>query len=153
MLGPQSRREAPVQVGRTVETILAEWRARERELEAPDAGDRKLLEARIAALRDEHRMAVAARAAEAEALRRAEGIRTVPRGADPEKVYLARRSALFRNLTATGSLDGLEAGHRIAAWERSDDAAGLDRLTPAFWDAAARWLLEWTKRTITEDAS
>jgi len=42
---------------------------------------------------------------------------------------------------------------RIAAWERSDEAADLDRLTPAFWNAAARWLLEWTKRTITEDAS
>jgi hypothetical protein len=74
-----------VQLGRTVDTILAEWRALERELEAPDAGDRKLIDARIVALRDEHRMAVAARANEAEALRRAEGIGTVPRGADPER--------------------------------------------------------------------
>jgi len=70
---------------------------------------------------------------------------------DPEKIYKARRSALFRNLTAAGSLDGLEAGHRIAAWERSDEAAALDRFTPEYWETAERWLLEWTKRTIAED--
>jgi hypothetical protein len=132
--------------------ILAEWRALERELEGLDGIDRELVEARIAASREEHRLAIAARAAEAEELRRAEGMRTVARRGDPEKIYVARRSALFRNLTATGSLDGLEAGHRIAAWERSHDAAGLDRLTPAFWEAAERWLLDWTKRTITDDA-
>jgi hypothetical protein len=142
-----------LQVGRTVETILAEWRARERELGGLDRSARKLVEARIAALRDEHRLAVAARVAEAEALRGAGGIGAVTRRGDPEKIYLARRAALFRKMTGTDSLDGLEAGHRLAAWERSDEAAALDRLTPAFWETAERWLLEWTKRTITEDES
>lgn len=64
------------------------------------------------------------------------------RRADPERIYQARRAATFGNLTRTGVVDELEAEHRIAAWERSPEAAALDRLTSAFWDAADRWLAE-----------
>jgi hypothetical protein len=50
---------------RTVESILAEWRQLERELErASDADSREDLQARIAQIRDEHGRAVAVRLAE-----------------------------------------------------------------------------------------
>lgn len=62
------------------------------------------------------------------------------RRAYPERIYQARRSALFRNLSATGAIDELDAEHLIAAWERSPDAEALDRFTPEFWEAAARWI-------------
>lgn len=71
----------------------------------------------------------------------------VARRADPERIYLARRSALFRNLSATGAIDELEAEHLISAWERSSAAAALDRLTQAYWQAAEAWIaLERAKR-------
>lgn len=62
------------------------------------------------------------------------------RRADPERIYLARRAALFRNLSAAGRIHELEAEHLIASWEGSPDAALIERLTPAFWVAAARWI-------------
>ena len=52
-------------VGRSVETILEEWRAVERRLSNANEADRPILEARIAALREEHRCAIAARQVEA----------------------------------------------------------------------------------------
>ena len=55
-------------VDHTVETILDRWRELERELEGVDEGDRELLEGRIAALREEHRVAMAARSVEADEL-------------------------------------------------------------------------------------
>ena len=61
---------------RSVQVILTEWRAVERDLDAfdeerdPDPDrDREFLQARIAALRAEHRAALAAREEEAERLR------------------------------------------------------------------------------------
>jgi hypothetical protein len=54
-----------------VETILTEWRARERELDtAMDDVQWATLQAQITALRDEHRAAVMARDAEARELKR-----------------------------------------------------------------------------------
>jgi hypothetical protein len=57
-------------MGRPIERILTEWRAAERELEASNDDDRDAIVARIAALRDEHRAAIAEREREAEELRR-----------------------------------------------------------------------------------
>ena len=54
---------------RSVESILTEWRAVERSLATADEDDREELEARAAALRDEHHRALAAREVEASALR------------------------------------------------------------------------------------
>ena len=56
-------------VGRSVETILEEWRALERILDHVSGDARDLLEARIAAVRDEHRAAVAALGPVADELR------------------------------------------------------------------------------------
>jgi hypothetical protein len=64
------------------------------------------------------------------------------RRADPERIYLARRAALFSTLTSTGAIDELEAEHRVAAWEREAERRGLDRFTPAFWEAGAHWIAE-----------
>ena len=56
-------------VGRSVETILADWRALERQIpNAPDT-ERPVLEARVAVLRAEYGSAIAARASEATELR------------------------------------------------------------------------------------
>jgi hypothetical protein len=64
----------------------------------------------------------------------------VTRRADPERIYQARRSATFASLTQTGVVDEFDAEHLISSWERSPEAAELDRLTPAFWEAADRWI-------------
>jgi hypothetical protein len=64
------------------------------------------------------------------------------RRADPERIYLARRAALFGNLTRTRVIDEFGAEHLIAAWERSPEAQALDRLTPGFWEAADGWIAE-----------
>lgn len=56
-------------VGRSVETILDEWRAVERQLDVAPETERASLEGRVTALREEHRVAVAARSGEAEELR------------------------------------------------------------------------------------
>jgi hypothetical protein len=52
-------------VGRSVETILEDWRAVERRLPNASEAERPVLEARIAALCEEHRCAIAARQVEA----------------------------------------------------------------------------------------
>lgn len=62
------------------------------------------------------------------------------RRADPERIYQARRAAVSSKLTGPGVIDALEAEHRIAAWEREAERQGLDRLTPAFWEAGDRWM-------------
>lgn len=62
------------------------------------------------------------------------------RRADPERIYIARRSALFRSLSATGAIDEFDAEHLISAWERSPEAALMERLTPAYWEAAKLWI-------------
>jgi hypothetical protein len=62
------------------------------------------------------------------------------RRADPERIYAARRSAVFAKLTQTGAIDELEGEHRIAAWEREAERQGLDRLTAAFWEAGDHWM-------------
>lgn len=62
------------------------------------------------------------------------------RRADPERIYVARRAALFRKLSGTGVIDELEAEHWISAWERSPEAELVDRLTPAFWEAGQLWI-------------
>jgi hypothetical protein len=78
----------------------------------------------------------------------------MPRRADPERIYQARRAALFANLTQTRVIDELDAEHLIAAWERSDKAQALDRLRSAFWDAAYRWIAEQRSRVGgTDDAT
>ena len=58
---PRHPHEGSAMEGRTIEAILEEWRAAERELEAAvgDAGAAIL--ARIDKLREEHRMAIADR--------------------------------------------------------------------------------------------
>lgn len=62
------------------------------------------------------------------------------RRADPERIYVARRAAVFAKLTGPGVIDELEAEHRIAAWEREAERQGLDRLTAAFREAGDRWI-------------
>ena len=52
-------------VGRSVETILKDWRAVERQLVDASDVERPLFEARSAALREEHRAAITAREIEA----------------------------------------------------------------------------------------
>jgi hypothetical protein len=59
---------------------------------------------------------------------------------DPERIYTARRSAVFAKLTGPGVVDELEAEHRIAAWELEAERQRLDRLTAAFWEAGDRWI-------------
>jgi len=54
---------------RRPDTILREWRERERELDAHPDADLEALHARIAALRDEHTRAIEARRPQAEELR------------------------------------------------------------------------------------
>lgn len=39
-------------------------------------------------------------------------------------------------------LTGVEAQHRISAWEGEAGRLGLDRLTSDFWDAGSRWIAE-----------
>lgn len=65
------------------------------------------------------------------------------RRSDPDRIYQARRSAVFANLTQTRTIDELEGGHRIAAWEREAERRGLDRHGAEFWEAGERWLAEW----------
>ena len=56
--------------GRPVEAILTDWREAERVLaDKPDTPDRRVLEVRIALLRQEHRLAIADREGEIEELR------------------------------------------------------------------------------------
>ena len=62
------------------------------------------------------------------------------RRADPERVYLARRAATFRRLTATGAIDELDAEFWIRRWEREAERQGLDRFTPTFWEAGRAWV-------------
>lgn len=62
------------------------------------------------------------------------------RRADPERIYLARRAALFSKLTQTRVIDELEGEHWIAAWERSPEAELVERLTPEYWDAGELWI-------------
>jgi len=56
--------------GRPVEKILQDWRALERKLDTASETERSGLEEQIAAIREEHRLALAARQATLEALRR-----------------------------------------------------------------------------------
>jgi hypothetical protein len=55
---------------RTPESILKEWRDRERQLDDQPSDDLEALQGRIAALRDEHHRAMDARKGEADELRR-----------------------------------------------------------------------------------
>jgi hypothetical protein len=68
------------------------------------------------------------------------------RRADPERIYQARRAAVFSKLTGSRAIDELEAEHRIAAWEREAERQGLDRLTAAFWEAGDRWIAAQPRR-------
>jgi hypothetical protein len=72
-------------VGRSVETILEEWRAVERRLLNANEAERPVLEGRVAALCEEHRCAIAARQVEAAELR---GTAIVPM---PPEASSARR--------------------------------------------------------------
>ena len=56
---------------RTVEHIIEEWRAAERELEAASGTARLAIQARIDELREEHRVAIEARASVATELSQA----------------------------------------------------------------------------------
>lgn len=62
------------------------------------------------------------------------------RKADPERIYTARRAALFTKLTQTRVIDQLDAEHWISAWERSPEAELVTRLTPEFWEAGELWI-------------
>jgi hypothetical protein len=66
----------------------------------------------------------------------------VTRRPDPERIYQARRSATFRRLVDVDHVDELDAEHWIARWERQAESQGLERLTPEFWDAGGRWILD-----------
>ena len=64
----------------------------------------------------------------------------MPRRADPERIYAARRAATFRRLVDVDHLDALDAEHWIARWELEAAVQDLERLTAEFWDAGARWI-------------
>jgi hypothetical protein len=64
----------------------------------------------------------------------------VARRADPERIYLARRAALFSKLTQTKAIDEREGERLIVAWERSPEAALADRFTTEYWEAAELWI-------------
>jgi len=65
---------------------------------------------------------------------------------DPERIYLARRSATCRRIVDEDRLDELDAEHWIAAWERNADARGIDRHTDAFWQEGSGWISEQRRR-------
>jgi hypothetical protein len=65
---------------------------------------------------------------------------------DPERIYLARRSATFRRIVYEEHLDELDAEHWIAGWEREADAHGIDRHSEAFWREGSGWITEQRRR-------
>jgi hypothetical protein len=66
----------------------------------------------------------------------------MPRRADPERIYHARRAATFAILTQTGAIDELDAEHWMARWEREAERLGLDRFSADFWAAGREWIAE-----------
>jgi hypothetical protein len=61
------------------------------------------------------------------------------RRGDPEKIYQAQRSGIFRRLVDAERLDRLDAEHWIARWEREAEATGREGGSTGFWDDGWRW--------------
>jgi hypothetical protein len=59
---------------------------------------------------------------------------------DPERIYLARRAAIFRRLVDEQRLGKLDAEGWIAAWEQEAASRGLDRHSGSFWDEGRVWI-------------
>ena len=65
---------------------------------------------------------------------------------DPERIYLARRDAIFHRLVDEQRLDELDAEHWIAAWEREATPRGLERHSGAFWEEGRVWIADGRRR-------
>ena len=48
----------------------------------------------------------------------------MPRRGDPERIYEAQRAGIFMRLVSYERLDGFDAEHWIARWEREAQATG-----------------------------
>jgi hypothetical protein len=68
--------------------------------------------------------------------------RCMPRRADPERIYQARRAASFAILTQTRAIDELDAEHWMARWEHEAERQGLDQFSADFWAAGRDWIAE-----------
>jgi hypothetical protein len=64
----------------------------------------------------------------------------VPRRRDPEKIYRAQRTGIFRRLVDAERLDELDAEHWIARWERVAEELELRRGSHEYWDEGIRWI-------------
>jgi hypothetical protein len=57
-----------------------------------------------------------------------------------ERIHEAHRAGALRRLVDKSRLDGLDAEHRIARWERQSEIIGTDRTSNTFWDRALLWI-------------
>ena len=60
--------------------------------------------------------------------------------ADPERIYIARRTGLVVRLTRLGRLGPDTAERWVAQWETEATIRGLDRHAAAFWEPAWDWI-------------
>jgi hypothetical protein len=59
---------------------------------------------------------------------------------DPDRIYVARRTALVTRLVGLGRISSLSAERWVAQWETEATLRGLDRQTIAFWGPAWDWI-------------
>jgi hypothetical protein len=64
------------------------------------------------------------------------------RRGDPELIYQAQRTGIFRRLVDAERVNELEAEHLITRWEREAALVGSERGSPRYWDHGWRWIAE-----------
>ena len=62
------------------------------------------------------------------------------RSADPERIYIARRTGHVMRLTRLARLGPAAAERWVAKWEAEAALRGLDRHAAAFWEPAWEWI-------------
>jgi hypothetical protein len=68
----------------------------------------------------------------------------MPRRADSDRIFMARRVAIRNGLTNDGiSLEHAEAW--CDAWEVEADVRGIDRASPDYWGVGIGWITEQRK--------
>jgi hypothetical protein len=74
------------------------------------------------------------------------------RPARPDRIHLARRAAIRNGLTDRGM--SLENAERWCdAWELEAERQGLERASPDYWRAGAKWIdVERSVRKVPRDA-
>ena len=65
---------------------------------------------------------------------------------DPERIYLARRAAVFHRLVDKQRLYELDAEHWIATLGAGGNVAGLERHSGAFWEEGQVWIGDGRRR-------